>query len=127
MKISRLSGAAFVEAVFSILFFKVSVRAGRVRRGIEIIEIGFVNNLIKRIRHRVRMNGIHQDDCIYVHDSSSSPVISKDCSEGTLIYDFQYKMQERGFLDAESLSTEGMAAGLKALIVVALCRKFIFI
>jgi len=70
------------------------------------------------------MNGIHQDDCIYVHDSSSSPVICRDCSEGTLIYYFQYKKQECGYSDTESLTTEGLAAGLKALIVVALYGKF---
>ena len=62
---------AFVKAVFAILFFKVSIGTGRVRRGIVVIEIRLVNNLYI-IQNRVGMNFLKQVISIYVQQIKST-------------------------------------------------------
>ncbi len=64
-KIGGLLVPVLVKPVFTILFFEVGVRAGRLWRGIEIVEVRFVNNF-KIIQNLVGMNFIKQVSSIYV-------------------------------------------------------------
>jgi len=63
--------SAFVKPIFTILFFKVGIRTWRVRRGIVVIEIWFVNKLINIIQNHVGMNFFKQVSSIYVQKIKS--------------------------------------------------------
>lgn len=54
--------ASSIEFVLPILFFEVGIRAGRVWRSVEIIEVRFVNNLVIYIQDHVRMSVFQQVD-----------------------------------------------------------------
>jgi hypothetical protein len=49
-----------IEFVLAILLLEVGVRAWWVWRGIEIIEVRFINNLVNIIQDHVRMNLVLQ-------------------------------------------------------------------
>ena len=63
--------SAFVKPVFAILFFKVGVRAWRIWRGIGIIKIRLVNDLIYIIQNHFGMNFIKQVVSVYVEQIRS--------------------------------------------------------
>jgi hypothetical protein len=71
-KIGRIFTSVFVKPVFAILFFKVGIRTGRVWRGIVVIKIRFVNDLINIIQNHVGMNYIKQVFSIYVQQIKST-------------------------------------------------------
>ena len=62
----------FVKPVFAILFFKVRIRTGRIRRGIVVIKIRLVNDLINVIQNHVGMNCIKQVISVYVQQIKSA-------------------------------------------------------
>ena len=64
--------SVFVKPVFAILFFKVGVRTGRLWRGIVVIKIRFVNDLIDIIQNHVGMNYVKQVFSIYVQQIKST-------------------------------------------------------
>lgn len=51
-----------IEFVLAILLLKIGVGTRRVWRGVEVIEVWFVNNLVNIIQDRVRMNLVLQID-----------------------------------------------------------------
>lgn len=65
-KIGRIFASSFVKTVFSILFFKVSVRTWRLWRCIVVIKIRFFNDLIYIIQNHFGMNFLWQVISIYV-------------------------------------------------------------
>ncbi len=106
-KIGSAFGSAFVKPVFTILFFQVGIRTGRVWRGIVVIKIRFVNDLFNIIQNHVGMNCIKQVVSIYVSINQEHSCITRDYSEGNPIYDFRIKMQEiASYSDDEKLPDE---------------------
>jgi len=63
--VGRAFRSAFVKPIFAILFFKISIRAWGVWRGIVVIEIRLVNDL-NIIQNHVGMNFLKQVISIYV-------------------------------------------------------------
>lgn len=82
----------FVKPIFSILLFKVGIRTGRVWRGLVVIKIWFVNDLINIIQNHVGMNFFKQLVSVYVHKSGVFLLLTI-ITEGILIYNFRSKMQ----------------------------------
>ena len=71
-EIGRCFASVFVKPVFAILFFKVGIRTGRVWRGIVVIKIRLVNDLINIIQNLVGMNFIKQVFSVYVQQIKST-------------------------------------------------------
>jgi len=91
-KIGSAFASAFVKPVFAILFLKVGIRTGRVRRGVVVIKIRLVDDLINIIQNHVGMNCSKQFISVYVQQIKSIR-FTQDYSEGSLIYNFRMKMQ----------------------------------